>query len=321
MPRPSGLIAMDRDLGLSLFEVDPSRVEAFELIPPAAVPSGSYVAAVTRDRTGRAAITPGHLVSARAAPDGQSLQVSMRLAGPGATAVVDLDGALVGVAVDPAGAGAGSRLLSSSVVRRVVVELQRRVRCRALVVSELEPPVLALLGIDRGVLVEQVRQDAFVPEPSLRAGDVLLEWDGEAVTTIEAFETRTDALDPGALVRYRVLRGRRRLAGGTVLPGDDCRPLGEPPVRLARFGLALRWTAEGEARVGDGWRVAATAPDGAAAAAGLQPDDLVLAVDGRAAEGLDARAVFERMDRRGEPTLVTVRRADRVRILALDPGD
>ena len=244
----------------------------------------------------------------------------MRLAGPGATAVVDLDGALVGVAVDTGEAGSGPRLLSSSVVRRVVVELQRRARCRVLVVSELEPPVLALLGLESGLLVEQVRQDAFVPEPSLHAGDVILDWDGERVTTVEAFQTGTDALDPGALVPYQVLRGRRRLAGGTILPGGDCRPLGEPPVQLARFGLALRWTAGGGAEAGDGWRVAATAPGGVAAAAGLQPDDLVLAVDGRAAEGLDARAVFERMERRGEPTLVTVRRADRVRILALDPG-
>ena len=323
-PRPGGLIAVDRDRGLSLFEVDASRVQAFELIPPAAVPSGSYVGAVTRDRTGLAAITPGHLVSARAEPAGSarpSLEVSMRLTGPGATAVVDLDGALVGVAVDAGEAGAEPRLLSSSAVRRVVVELQRQVRCRAFVVSELEPPVLALLGIESGVLVEQVRQDAFVPEPSLRAGDVVLEWDGEAVTTLEAFESRTDALEPGAVVRYRVLRGLRRLAGGTVLPGDDCRPLGDPPVRLMRFGLALRWTADGGAGVRDGWRVAATAIGGVAAAAGLQRDDLVLAVDGRAADDLDARAVFERMERRGEPTLVTVRQADRVRILALDPGD
>ena len=244
----------------------------------------------------------------------------MRLAGPGATAVVDLDGALVGVAVDAGGAGTELRLLSSSVVRRVVAELQRQVRCRALVVSELEPPVLALIGIESGVLIEQVRQDAFVPEPSLRAGDVILEWDGEAVTTLEAFESRTDALETGALVRYRVLRGRRRLAGGTILPGDDCRPLGESPVRLTRFGLALRWTADDGAGVGEGWRVAATAPGGVAAAAGLQRDDLVLAVDGRPADDLDARAAFERMERRGVPTLVTVRQADRVRILALDRG-
>lgn len=205
-PRPGGLIAVDRDLGLSLFEVDRSRFEAFELIPPAAVPSGSYVAAVTRDRTGRAAITPGHLVSARAAPDGLSLRVSMRLTGPGATAVVDLDGALVGVAVD-LGTGAELRLLSSSVVRQVVAELQRRVRCRALVVSELEPPVLALLGVERGVLIQQVRQEAFVPEPSLHAGDVLLEWDGEAVSTVEPFETATDAL---AHERARAIPGAAR---------------------------------------------------------------------------------------------------------------
>ena len=109
------------------------------------------------------------------------------------------------------------------------------------------------------------------------------------------------------------------VAGGTVLPGDDCRPLGEPPVRLAGFGLALRWQADGAAGVREGWRAAATAPGGAAAAAGLQLDDLVLAVDGRVA-GRDARTVFERIERRGESTLVTVRRADRVQMLALDPG-
>ena len=92
-------------------------------------------------------------------------------------------------------------------------------------------------------------------------------------------------------------------------------------MRLTRFGLAVRWTANAGAGAREGWWVAATAPDGSAAAAGLRPDDLVLAVDGRAAEGLEARAMFERMERRGEPTLVTVRRADRVRILALDPGE
>ena len=42
----------------------------------------------------------------------------MRLAGPGATAVVNLDGALVGVAVETSEAGTGPHLLSSSVVRR-----------------------------------------------------------------------------------------------------------------------------------------------------------------------------------------------------------
>ena len=92
-------------------------------------------------------------------------------------------------------------------------------------------------------------------------------------------------------------------------------------MQLAGFGLAVRWTAEGRVGAGEGWRVAAAASGGVAATAGLDVDDLVLAVDGRAAEGLDARAMFERMERRGEPTLLTVRRANRVQILALDPGN
>ena len=143
--RPGGLIVVDRDRGLSLFDVGASQIEAFELIPPGAVPSGSYVGAVTRDRTGRAVIAPGHLVSARAEPLGStraSLEVSMRLRGPGATAVVNLDGALVGVAIGAEEAGAEPRLLSSSAVRRVVAELQRQVGCRVLVVSELDATVL-----------------------------------------------------------------------------------------------------------------------------------------------------------------------------------
>ena len=322
-PPSYGLIAVDRDRGLSLFGVDTTQVTIFELIPPALAPSGSYVGAVTRDRSGRAAIAPGHLVAARAeslGPSDPSLVVSMSVAGPGATAIVNLDGALLGVAVDRGEGTLGHSMLSSSVVLRVVAELQRQTRCRALVVSELDMPVRELLGLDGGLLIEQVRDAAFAPEPSLRPGDVILEWDGEAVTTVEDFENRSDALATGALVRYRVLRGRRRLAGGTILPDRDCRPLDDPPVQLMRYGLALRWAAQAGAET-TGWRVAATVPGGPAATAGVAPDDVVLAVDGQLADDPDARAVFDQMERRGEPTLLTVQRADRVRILALVPDE
>ncbi len=322
--RPHGLIAVDHDRGLSLFEVDASVNDALLLVPPAAVPSGSYVGAVTRDRSGRAAITPGHLVAARAEaqPGGDpSLAVSMRLSGWGATAVVNLDGALVGVAIGRGDSARGARLFSSSVVRRVVTDLQRPMVCRPLAVTELGPDVLELLGIDAGLLIELVRQDAFWPEPSLQAGDVLLEWGGEPVTTVAAFETRSDALVAGELTAYRIYRGRRRLNGNTILPARDCQPIADPPVQLLRYGLALRWAHGAADDTAGGWRVAATVDGGPAARAGVQVDDLVLAVDGQSVAEPDARALFQRLEQRGQSAIVTLRRVDQVRMFALVPSD
>ncbi len=323
-PRPHGLIAVDYDRGLSLFEVDGATTEPLLFVPPAAVPSGSYVGAVTRDRSGRAAITPGHLVAARAEsqPSGDpSLAVSMTLSGWGATAVVNLDGALVGVAIGGGDAALGPRLFSSSVVRRVVTELQRPVVCRPLAVTELDASVLELLGIDTGLLIERVRQDAFRPEPSLQAGDVLLEWGDEPVTTLEAFETRSDALVAGELAAYRILRGRRRLNGNTILPARDCQPIAGPPVQLLRYGLALRWADGPVEDTAGGWRVAATVDGGPAATAGVQVDDLLLAVDGRSVAEPDARALFQELEQRGQSAIVTLQRVDHVRMFALVPTD
>lgn len=321
---PYGLVAVDRDRGMSLFEVPVADTDALVLIPPAAVPSGSYVAAVSRDRAGRAAIAPGHLVAARAdsQPQGDpSLAVSMSLPSWGATAVVNLDGALVGVGISGANPMGGPRLFSSSVVRRMVAELQRPVLCRPFEVTALSTDVLELLDLEAGLLIEQVRQDAFRPEPSLRAGDILLEWGGEPVTTVEAFDTGAAASPPGTLNGYRILRGRRRLTGNTILPAQDCQPITDPPVQLLRYGLALRWTDGPLQNEVGGWRVGATVDGGPAATAGLQLDDVVLAIDGRPVIDPDARALLERLEERGESAIMTLQRADHVRMVAVVPLD
>ncbi|MDA1092380.1 MAG: hypothetical protein O3A25_03775 [Acidobacteria bacterium] len=317
---PYGLIAVDRDSGVALFEVGVGN--RLLLVPPAAVPSGSYVGAVTRDRAGRASIAPGHLVAARTAsePSGDpSLAVSMTLSGWGATAIVNLDGALVGVAVGGADPSLGPRLFSSSAIRQVVTELQRRVPCRPLRVTPLDPEVQRLLTLDAGLLIEEVRQAAFRPEPSLRAGDVLLEWGGEPVTTVDAFERRSDALAAGAFTPYRVLRGRQRLIGNTILPASDCRPTPDPPVPLLRYGVALRWADDWPQGPAGGWRVVATVDGGPAAVAGLHVDDLLLAVDGRPVAEPDPRLLAQRLPERGGSVIVTLRRDDHVRMVALVP--
>ena len=66
------------------------------------------------------------------------------------------------------------------------------------------------------------------------------------------------------------------MSGVLRMPLDDCRPAPEPLVRFAALGMTAEWTDEPP-----GWHVLVIRADSPAAAAGLEPGDLVVAVDGR----------------------------------------
>jgi len=307
----SGVRAIDREEGLALVEVDDG-------LPPFAhgdargLASGSYIGAVTLDRAGAPSITPGYLVSAAA--DG-NLELSFAPPASGLAAVVDLDGFLVGVTYL---APDGARAMAVDALRRKLDEMAQPEPCRAISVAQLDVGVLDLLG-RRGLLIDRVVPSAFVPEPSLRPGDVLIEWNGEPVNSVEGFEASYDALEAGQLVRYRVIRDRRAVAGGTVLPDAECRAEAPAVVRLARLGLEVEWRDEADA---GGWIVTTVVPDGPAGRAGVAEDDRLLTVDGRAVAAGDsarARAAVERLDTSDSPLLVSLGRGDRVTLAAITP--
>ena len=96
---PHRLRSWDDEIGLALFDVDAPNDTAFTLSDPRILPSGSRLAAVTLDTNGRSTITPGYLVTAHSGPSGGELVVSMGFPETlSIAAVVNLDGALVGVA-------------------------------------------------------------------------------------------------------------------------------------------------------------------------------------------------------------------------------
>ena len=106
---PFRLRGWDAGIGLALFDVTGTTGPAFTLTDPSGMPSGSYLGAVTLRPDGTPTITPGYLattvddeVESTAAGD---LVVSMDLPSTVAVAaVVNLDGALVGLAYKtPAG--------------------------------------------------------------------------------------------------------------------------------------------------------------------------------------------------------------------------
>ena len=238
---PHRLRAWNEALGLALFDVSDVAETAFTLSDPRSLPSGSYLGAVTLDGSGEPTITPGYLVTTVGGTDRGSgdLIVSMDLPSTlSVAAIINLDGAMVGFAY---ASELGPRVVTATEMLGLIETLQTETVCRSIEVSDLDDEVHRRLGVERGMFIEYVRPEAFAREPSLRGGDILLEWGDTSLESAELFAGLYDAQMSGSLVRYRVLRGRRRVTGGTIMPARDCAPVTAEPVRLPRFGLAVQW--------------------------------------------------------------------------------
>ncbi len=314
------LVSVDARLGVALFELEEESRAAFALADPGEVRAGSLVAAVTLTPDGRVRLQPGYVVAVEEGggvrAEDETLEISFTFPPGPVAALVDLDGELLGVAVQ---SERDVRYIASGALLHLLGRLQGDPPCHAIEVAELDVGVRDLLGIEDGVLVEWVDPQAFVPEPSVRAGDVLVAWAGEPVLNVWSFHQLYEAQESGALVRFGAIRGGRPVTGATRMPDRDCRPLRESPVFCPELGLTLQWTE----RVGERWegaegglRVVAVTPRGPAASAGLHRGDLILAADHKPLDRRTAQA----FERRKLPLLLTVRRGDRVKLMAVAPA-
>lgn len=315
---PHRLRSWDDGLGLALFDVDTPDDIAFTLSDPRILPSGSQLAAVTLDMNGRSTITPGYLVTAHSGPNGGELVVSMDFPETlSVAAVVNLDGALVGVAY---GTADGPRVVTSMEMLGLLEALQTETRCRGVEVSDLSADVRSLLDVEVGVLVEFVDTAAFEPQAPLRGGDILIEWGGTPIESAEQFMQLYDGQEPGSLVSYRAVRDRRRVTGGVVMHSLDCRPLGPEPVRLPRFGLAAQWMPEqDEPAAAAGWMVVAVASDGTSATAGVVEHDWLVALDGQKLDRERDRSLLEAAAASDDALLLSLLRDGRAKLVAVLP--
>jgi S1-C subfamily serine protease len=307
---------VDAEWGLALFELEQPEPGAFSLANAGSARPGSFCAAVTLSADGRVRIIPAYVAAVEASDRGESLALTLT---PDFTpaAIVNLDGDLLGIAVKSKDE---TKIVSSQVLLGLVARLQGNRTCHAIEVAEMSSSVRRLLGVDSGVVVERVREDAFVPEPSLRPGDVMLEWDGQPVPDVWTFHQLYEAQQPGTLVRFIVVRGRRRVSGGTIMPDRACRPIGESPRTFPIVGLIVRWVGEEVAgSVDGGWQVLSVMEQTPADTAGLREGDVLIRANRREVGLQIVPRALEPFERRPRPMLVTVRRADRVKLLALLP--
>ncbi|KAA2236602.1 Do family serine endopeptidase [Salinarimonas soli] len=131
-----------------------------------------------------------------------------------------------------------------------------------------------------GALVDQAEADTPAAKAGLKAGDVIVGVNGEAVADARDLTRRIGALKPGADVQVAYVRdGAERTATVALgtLPGDQANAAGRQEASPARLGLRLAPAPDGQGVV-----VAGVEPDSPASGKGLQTGDVILQVDGTA---------------------------------------
>ncbi|ABI56692.1 DegQ family serine endoprotease [Alkalilimnicola ehrlichii MLHE-1] len=182
----------------------------------------------------------------------------------------------------------------------------------------------------RGALVAQVLSDSPALEADLQPGDIIVEFDGEAVETSGSLPPMVGATPVGAEVQVKVLReGREVMVDVTIgeLPEEQARaqrpPRGEPErapdTAAERLGLRVEPVpAERleELRVDSGVLVRRV-ESGPAREAGIRPGDVITSIDQQSVEGVEQFAELVEGLASGRSVPVLVLREGGARFFAL----
>lgn len=146
-------------------------------------------------------------------------------------------------------------------------------------VQSLNQDLAQSFGLDapQGALVSQVEDGTPAARAGIRAGDVILRFDGERVEDSAMLSRLVAARKPGDDVQVELQRGGKRLSLEVALgavPGDAVASSDAAPVAGGRLGVVVQELA-GAAGAG----VVVSAVSGAAAKAGIREGDVILAVN------------------------------------------
>lgn len=199
-----------------------------------------------------------------------------------------------------------------------------------IVPQELTPDIKSAMDISvqGGILVARVADDTPAEKAGLEAGDVILVFNGTDIQSVEQFREVVAAVEPGTSVSIQILRNSSRRTLRTqlaVYPENEeiTRTPDSGSPQDAPFGMVVRSLSSSEREyldVSGGVVIDEIRPGSPASYAGLQPGDVILAIDNadisdlagfdRAAQqarSSGAEYVLVRVSRRGNPFFVSLR--------------
>jgi serine protease Do len=251
-------------------------------------------------------------------------------------ALISATGELVGInsqILTPSGGNIGLGFaIPSNMARQVMDQLRtdgKVVRGRlGVMIQNVTPDLAASLRLSEvgGALINSVEDGGAAARAGLKQGDVIVAINGEKIADNNALRNRIAGTRPGTRISVDIVRdGKPQTVQATVdqLDAKDAARAarGDRGSSEGGYGMTLEsLTPESARALGVRQREAVVVtdldPDGAAAASGLQVDDVILQVDGQAVRTpADVKAALTRAGSR--PALLLVARNNTQAFLTL----
>jgi serine protease Do len=204
-------------------------------------------------------------------------------------------------------------------VREQLIKTGRVVRGRiGVVVQDVDAALAKSFELDRprGALVAAVEEGGPAEQGGVKPGDVVLEFDGKSIEQSNELSNAVAKTKPGSNAELKVWRGGKErelnVKVATLADPDRKQAKAAPANRdaeNARLGLVVRALTDDEKeRVGTDGNVVVADVRGSAARAGIQPGDIILAVNSQSVKSVqELRNVAGKL-RNGESAALLVER-------------
>jgi serine protease Do len=299
------VLGADARSDVAVLKIEATGLPAVRIGHPAALEVGEWVMAIGAPFGFENSVTAG-IVSAkgRTLPDdGYVPFIQSDVAvNPGNSGgpLFNLRGEVVGINSQIYSRSGGYQGVSFAIPIDVAMDVGRQLQADGRVtrgrlgvgIQDLDQALAKSFGLDRprGALVASVEAGGPAAEAGVQEGDVILAFDGRPVESSGALPSTVAAVKPGRKVELEVWRDRAarklRVELGGAEAAEAVADNGTPA--RGRLGLRVRPVSPGERADAEAGRgVVVDEATGPAAAAGIQPGDVVLSANGKAVRNVD----------------------------------
>ncbi|WP_110650024.1 DegQ family serine endoprotease [Salinicola peritrichatus] len=340
---PAKLVGSDARTDVALLKVDADDLPTLKIGDSDDLQVGEWVAAIGSPFGFDHSVTAG-IVSAinRTLPSDTYvpfIQTDVAI-NPGNSGgpLFNLDGEVVGINSQIYTRSGGFMGLSFAIPISVAMDVADQLRTEGhvsrgwlgVVIQPVSKDLAESFGLDdtRGALVSDVTDDSPAKKAGLKAGDVILSVNGEAIDDSTTLPRLIGRVSPGDDVKLKVMRdGDQRNIDVTVgdwpeeMTADGSSSTGKATDDQAKLGIAISDLNDQQKQqldIDSGVLVRRVDPRGAAAAAGIQPGDVIVSFDQKPVDNADQlieavkqvdedRAVPVRIVRDGNSLFVALR--------------